>query len=294
MKTIGFIGIGVMGQPMALNLVEDGVPLIVWNRTAQRCERVQAAGAEVANTPEEVFEKARVVILMMIDGSSMDVVLGRGSAQFSTNVAGHLVVNMGTTSPEYSAALETDIVKAGGQYVEAPVSGSRAPAAAGQLVAMLAGADTSTVEEVRRLIRPMCRESIICGPVPSALRMKLAVNLYMISMITALAEAVQFANRHGLDLTRFAAVLEAGPMDSPLAQMKTKKLIDNDFEVQAAITDVLKNTRLVADAARTSGIASPLIDVCAELYGETMDMGLGAQDMVAVIRALEARTARES
>ncbi|MFE7630774.1 NAD(P)-dependent oxidoreductase [Kocuria sp. NPDC057446] len=294
METVGFIGIGVMGQPMALNLVKDGVPLLVWNRTAERCERVRAAGAEVATTPEEVFENARVVILMMIDSAAMDAVLGRGSAQFSANVAGHLVVHMGTTSAEYSAALETDILNAGGQYVEAPVSGSRAPATAGQLVAMLAGADASTVEEVRQLIRPMCRESIICGPVPSALRMKLAVNLYMISMITALAEAVQFANRHGLDLSRFAAVLEAGPMDSPLARMKTKKLIDNDFEVQAAITDVLKNSRLVADAARTSGTASPLIDVCAELYDETMAMGLGAQDMVAVIRALEARTARES
>ena len=98
----------------------------------------------------------------------------------------------------------------GGRYVEAPVSGSRKPAEAGQLVAMLAG-EPEDVASVRSLLAPMCRDAIACGPVPNALFMKLAVNLFMTAMVTGLAEAAHFAERHGLDLAQLVAVLDAGP-----------------------------------------------------------------------------------
>ena len=93
--------------------------------------------------------------------------------------------------------------------VEAPVSGSRTPAENGELVAMLAG-DPDAVAEVRPLLAPMCRQTFLCGAVPGALHMKLAVNLYLITMVTGLAEAAHFAGQHGLDLERFVAVLDAG------------------------------------------------------------------------------------
>jgi 3-hydroxyisobutyrate dehydrogenase len=95
--------------------------------------------------------------------------------------------------------LEADIRAVGGHYVEAPVSGSRKPAEAGQLVAMLAG-DADAIADARPLLTPMCRETMICGPVPNALLMKLSVNLFLISLVTGLAEAVHFADRHGLNL----------------------------------------------------------------------------------------------
>jgi 3-hydroxyisobutyrate dehydrogenase len=196
---------------------------------------------------------------------------------------------MGTTSPAYSQALEADIRAAGGSYVEAPVSGSRKPAEAGELVAMLAG-ERAPVDEVRPLLEPMCQETIVCGEVPAALLMKLAVNLFLITVVTGLAEAVHFADRHGLDMEQLVAVLDAGQMASSVSRVKARKLVERDFSVQAALSDVLYNNRLIAEAAREANLASPLLDLCHALYSEAEALGHGESDMAAVVRAIEART----
>jgi 3-hydroxyisobutyrate dehydrogenase len=137
----------------------------------------------------------------------------------------------------------------------------------------------------------MCHETIACGAVPNALLMKLSVNLFLITMVSGLAEAAHFAARHGLDMHQFLGVLDAGPMASSVSRVKALKLVARDFAVQAAISDVLKNNRLIAEAARQARIASPLLDVCHELFSETQALGLGGTDMAAVIRAIEQRTA---
>ncbi|MER6681576.1 NAD(P)-dependent oxidoreductase [Streptomyces olivaceoviridis] len=287
---VGFIGLGVMGRPMALRLATAGTPLVVWNRTPERAEPLRAAGAEVAADAGEVFARAEVVLLMLADEAATDAVLGRGTPGLAARVAGRTVVHMGTTSPEYSHALETEIRAAGGRYVEAPVSGSRVPAEQGQLVAMLAG-EEAAVAAVRPLLAPVCREAFGCGAVPGALLMKLAVNIFLITQVTGLTEAFHFAERQGLDRRLFLDVLDAGPMASAVSRMKAPKLRERDFAVQAAALDVLKNNRLIAEAARKAGLASPLLDVCHTLFEETVAQGYGGEDMVAVLRAIETRTA---
>jgi 3-hydroxyisobutyrate dehydrogenase len=228
---------------------------------------------------------------MLADGRAMDTVLARGDRAFADRVNGRTVVHMGTTSPAYSRGLEANIRSVGGRYVEAPVSGSRRPAEAGQLVAMLAG-EVNVLVEIRPVLAPMCRETMVCGPVPNALLMKLSVNLFLISLVTGLAEAVHFAENNGLDLEQLVAVLDAGPMASDVSRVKAPKLVGRDFTVQATISNVLENNRLIAEVAREVGIASPLLDVCHALYAETFALDLGKADMVAVLKAIEARSER--
>ncbi|MEO7202830.1 MAG: NAD(P)-dependent oxidoreductase [Candidatus Tumulicola sp.] len=289
--SIGFIGLGVMGQPMALNLVRAGTLLVVWNRSEHRVGALRAAGALVAASPTDVFAQTRVVLLMLAGTSAIDSALGRGTPQFARNVAGHTIVHLGTTAPAYSRSLEADIQAAGGSYVEAPVSGSRTPAEDGELIGMLAG-DPASVDRVRPHLEPMCRETIPCGPVPNALLMKLAVNLYLITTVTGLVEAVHFAEAHLLDTTAFVTILDAGPMASSVSRLKARKLIDRNFDVQAAVADVYaNNAQVIAEAASLAGVASPLLDTCASLYGEAVRLGGGQLDMVAVLRAFEARSA---
>lgn len=289
MPVVGFLGTGLMGRPMALNLARAGTPLVVWNRTAARTEPLRALGARVAATPAEVFEAASVVILMLAGPAAIDDVLGRGSPRAAALVAGRTVVHMGTTSPDYSRALGAEITDLGGRYVEAPVSGSRAPAEAGQLVAMLAGADEDT-RAVAPLLAPMCRQTVVCGPVPNALLLKLAVNIFLITTVTGLAEAYHFAERSGLDLGLFREVVDGGQMASAISRVKTAKLLAGDLSPQAAAADVLMNNELIADAAAEAGITAPLLHVCRDLFAETVALGHGAEDMIAVLAALEART----
>ena len=208
---IGFIGLGVMGEPMAANLVAAGRELVVWNRNANKSEGLRAAGAEVAADVRGVFARAGIVITMLFDHEAIDQILERTTPAFAEMLRGRTLINMSSVSPGYSRALARDVERAGGRFVEAPVSGSRVPAEKGRLVAMLGG-EASVCEEVRPLLTPMCHEAVFCGPAGSALLMKLAVNLFMLVTAVGLAETVHFADRQGLDRATLERVISAGPM----------------------------------------------------------------------------------
>lgn len=285
---LGFIGLGVMGLPMARRLAAAGQSLLVWSRSGTTALE-GTPGVQHAASATEVFARADTVLLMLANGAASDEVLARGTPDFERLVHGRTVVQMGTTAPGYSAGLATDVRAAGGRYVEAPVSGSRVPAENGQLVCMLAG-DADDVARVRALLAPLYKDAFACGAPPAALRMKLSVNLYLITLVAGLAEAVHFAQRQGVDLGLLNAVLDAGPMASAVSRIKLAKLVTRDFGVQAAIGDVLMNARLIADAARAHGAATPLLDDSLQLFAATEALGLGREDMAAVILALEART----
>jgi 3-hydroxyisobutyrate dehydrogenase len=281
---IGFVGLGRMGEPMAGRLVDAGIPLTVWNRSPAKLDLLTTRGAAPATSAGEVFDRSEVVILMLTDGPATDAVLGRSPDGFAVPIAGRTIVNMGTISPSYACGLHNQVVSCGGRYVEAPVSGSRVPAERGELVAMLAG-DTDAVAEVEPLLGPMTTATFRCGVVPKATEMKLAVNAYLIGMITALAESFHFAEQSALDLTTFRAIVDAGQMASAVSRIKVAKLLEGDLAPQAAISDVLYNNRLILEAA-DSAFPMPLLTVCAELLADTEAQGRGAEDMVAVIEAI--------
>ena len=286
---VGFIGLGTMGLPMALNMVRVGTTLVVWNRSRPALDLVAGAGAIVADSPDEVFRDADTVFVMLMNGEVIDEVLGRGTPRFAELLRGRTLVHMGTTAASYSLGLSVDVTTAGGTYVEAPVSGSRVPAENGQLVGMVAG-PAAAVDAVLPLLAPVCATTVRCGEVPDATRMKLAVNLFLITQVTGLAEAFHFADSQGLDLEVFRSVLDAGPMASAVSRAKLEKLVTGDLSPQASIRDVHYNTRLVTDAARESGTAAPLIDACRDLFAEAEALGHGPEDMAAIVLAIEART----
>ena len=290
---IGFVGLGVMGEPMALRLQNSGVSLMVWNRTADRCATLVAAGATQAPSLDALFQCSATVILMLADERSTDRVLGRRGDSFARRVSGRRIIVMGTNSPGWSEALEKDLLAAGAEYIEAPVSGSRQPALDGRLVAMIAGASEAARSNAASLLEPMCSQTFDAGPVPSALRLKISVNLYLITMVTGLAEAAFLANRLGIQWSLLKSVLDAGPMASDVSRMKLEKLVDNNFSIQASIRDVLMNCRLVADAAQGAGFEAPLLTQSMRLFDQAQRDGLGDFDMIAVIRAMASEASPE-
>ena len=286
---VGFIGTGTMGEPMAHNLLRAGMPLIVWNRTTEKTRTLASAGARVASDASDVFENARTVILMLFDSAAADAVLARGTARFATNVEGRTIVQMGTVSPAHSLALAEDIAAAGGRYVEAPVSGQRGPAAAGQLIAMVAG-DEHDIRAVRYLFDPMCKEVVSCGPVPNALSLKNTSNLYVATTLACLVETFNFARCQDLDLDLLATLLCNGPMASDLVRMKAPKLVARDFAIQASVRTMAEGTRLIAEQAAASQAAVPMLDACMLLCREAVSLGLSDADVTALTQAIEERS----
>lgn len=279
-----FLGLGRMGEPMAANLARAGVGLTVWNRSPAASERLEAQGACVAASARDALRAEPIAILMLANAEVIDAVLERGSEAFVGNVAGRIIVHMGTTAPEYSQGLEVDIQAAGGRYVECPVSGSRRPAEEAALVAMISG-DADTAEQVEALVKPTCAATFQCGPVPNALVTKLAVNVFLITMVTGLAEAASFARKQGVDPNLFRTILDAGPMASAVSRVKLDKLVAGDFSPQASIADVLMNSRLITAAAREADIAAPLMQVCESLLERACALGFERIDMIGVVEA---------
>jgi 3-hydroxyisobutyrate dehydrogenase len=284
--SIGFIGLGLMGSAIASRLL-TAHPLTVWNRTAAAAAPLAEAGASVASSPAEVFATCRAVFLMVTDEHAIDDIL----FSVGDGVRDTTLVQMSTVPPEYSAALAARMAEAGGRYVEAPVSGSRQPALDGRLIGMLAGGD-AVLDEVEPLLRPVCAMVARCGQPPQAMQMKLAVNTFLITLVTGLAEAFHFAETHGLDVPLLEDILGAGPMASFVSRAKAAALVSGDFAPQAAIPDVLKNAQLVVDSAHAHRTDATLMDACAELYAEAFVLGHNGEDMAAVIAAYRARTAR--
>jgi 3-hydroxyisobutyrate dehydrogenase len=285
---IAFLGLGTMGEPMARRLVADGRDLTVWNRGGPARYRLTALGARAAASPAEAFSAADVVILMLANGDVIDEVLGRHADGFDVEVEGRVVVNMGTVAPAYSRALHAQLGAGGALFAEAPVSGSKAPAQAGQLVAMMAG-DAAALDVVEELLGPLTTSVVRCGQVPQALETKLAVNTFLITLVTGLAEAVAYAERRGVDLALLRQILDAGPMASTVSRGKLAKLLDGDLSAAASIGDVLYNSRLILEGAAQASAAVPLLTSCEELLAETEALGAGDADMIAVVDAFRAR-----
>lgn len=284
---IGFIGTGHMGLPLARNLLRAGIALHVWNRTAEKSDELVHLGASRAGSAAALFRDSDTVFVMLLNEAALDTVLCRGTPEFGRFLAGKTLIQLGTTSPEFSAALAVDIRAAGGAYVEAPVSGSRVPAEQGQLVGMLAG-ESADVARVQPLFAPLCARLFDCGTIPGALRMKLAVNHFLIGLVTLLAETVHAARAAGVDLEILRQVLDAGPMASAVSRGKLEKLVRGDFSAQAAIRDVSTIAQLVSAQCTAAAAEAPLIEHCVALYRQAEAAGHGDSDMSAVVYAFAA------
>lgn len=284
---LGFLGLGTMGEPMALNLVRAGTEVMVWNRSASAANRLAEAGAKVAAAPGEVFAACPIVLMMLRNSEAIDATLGRGTDRFAAVLTGRTLVHMGTTSPEYSAALSADVAAAGGSYAEVPVSGSRGPAEAGKLVAMMAGQD-AVLDRIEPLLAPMISGAVRCSAVPKALRMKLAANTYLVSLVTGLFEATNLARQGGLDLETFRDVLWDGPMACDVMRMKLPKLIAQDYAPQGSILNGLDNLSLMLGSGRSVGAAMPMTEAAERLWRDCAARGHLDDDMSAVLETYAA------
>lgn len=286
MQRIGFIGLGTMGLPMARNLAKCGTPLQLWNRTPKTSDDFPTdCDIEFSPSARAVLRDTPTCILMLLHEDAVDFILERGSNDFAENVRGTTIIAMGSVDPGYSSLLAKEITSAGGTYLEAPVSGSQTQAALGQLVCMLGG-PRKAAAAAEPLLWSMCKDVIFCGDAGNALRMKLAINLYLCSSLVALAEATNFARLAGISMDKFTQALSGGPLSSEFVTIKLPKMISGDFALQAGVADAYKSTCLIRAEAQRLSAVTPQLDLGSELYARAVEKLGSNVDMSSVIEVL--------
>lgn len=281
---IGFLGLGTMGTPMALNLCRK-FPVTVWNRSNSKYAPLVAAGAKVAEKPSQVVQQSDVIFTMLFDAPAIESTMNNDNS-FLDSIRGKTLINTSSIPVDSSLKLANQIHKAGGDFIEMPVSGSKIPAEQGQLVGMMAG-DAALCEKLKPIVEPLTKVAIYCGPIGSGLKAKYAANVFLITLTAGLAESMNLARAQGIDLEAFGQILDNGPMASAYSKIKIAKIINQDWSAQAALKDCFNNTELVKSAAQNAGAEIPLMQVCNVLYKESLVKGLDEDDMIAVYKTFD-------
>ena len=284
-QRIALLGVGTMGRGMATNLLKAGFPLTVYNRTRTKTEPLAAQGATVASTPAEAAKGSNVVISILADdNASRAAWLGKDGALAAMS-PGSIVIECGTVSPEWIAELEKETRSRGIGLVEAPVTGSRPQAEAGQLT-FLCGSDEPTLEKVRSVLEPMSKAIIYFGPIGSGSQVKLINNFLCGVQVASFAEAVAWVERTNLNRQQALDFFKNGAAGSGILTAMTERMTARTYEVNFLLRLLNKDLRYAQAAAADYGIPLSTAAVTEKLFDKAEQQGLGEKDMSAVVEVL--------
>lgn len=281
---IGMIGTGLMGFPMAMRLLETGYPVIVYNRTTSKVEPLREAGATVAGTPQGLIATSDCILLMLTNQDAIESVLFR--SEFQSFLSGKTVISMGTISPTDSKTIQKEILKAGGNYLEAPVLGSIPEAKAGTLQIMV-GSTEAQFDQWLNLLKFLGEPKYI-GEVGSAAALKLALNQLIASLTTAFALSLNFVQQQGVDLELFMDILRKSALYAPTFDKKLQRMLEENYENPNFPTKhLLKDTNLFLQEAVKMGLNASSLEGVKAILEATQKLGKSDDDYSALFTAIK-------
>jgi 3-hydroxyisobutyrate dehydrogenase-like beta-hydroxyacid dehydrogenase len=281
----GFIGLGLMGGPMAANVARAGFPLTVWNRTPSKSEPVRDLGAQVAADAAGVAAASDVLVTMVSDDAALEDLLFEAGGVADALRPGAVVVDMSTTSPACMESVAAELAERGARLVDAPVFGSTEPATTGDLWAVV-GADPDDLARVRPQLDAMCGTVFHLGPVGAGSLMKVSGNLVVTGMIALLGESLTLGTSGGLDPRAMLDVLTAIDFTSPVWQGKGSLVVDQDYAPRFPLRHALKDVRLARSVAATHGLDLRVVAGAEEEYAAAASAGHQDEDVMAVVHAV--------
>jgi 3-hydroxyisobutyrate dehydrogenase-like beta-hydroxyacid dehydrogenase len=285
MKT-GFVGLGIMGSAMAANLIKAGFEVTVWNRSSDKCSPLAKMGAAIASSPRAVAECSDVVFAMMATPAAVRSIRDGAEGIIAGLVPGKGYLDMSTVDAETSLESARLTHEKGALFLEAPVAGSRKPAEDATLTIMTAG-DRELYDTSLPALEKMGRKIIFLGETGQAANMKLANNLVMCGMLTALCEGIALAAGSGLDTAQLLEVLDSGAVSNPMFRLKGPQIAaGKDFPTAFPLKHMQKDLRLALQLAEKLG--QPLFTTATinELYKKALAEGLGDADFAAVCQVI--------
>lgn len=286
MKSIGFIGLGTMGKPMAANLLRKSFPVVVYNRTPGKADELVALGAEVAASPAEVAKACDVVFTMVSNDDSLEQVIWGDNGILQGIRPGITVIDCSTVSPELSRRAASELARHYVEFLDSPVTGSKPAAIAGTLTFMVGGS-RQAVEEHMELFLAMGTTVVHMGESGTGSTTKLAHNTIVGINVAGLAEGMAIAARAGIDPRKFVQIVQSGGAASRMADLKVSKIIEGDYSVQFSLGLMLKDLILSVTLNNRNQLPTPLLETAKNLYQMGLSKGLGDSDLSSVVMCYE-------
>jgi len=283
---IAFLGLGIMGVPMALRLVRAGHDVVVFTRTAAKAEAVLEAGARWANSPSEAAVGRQLVISMVTDGPDVrEVLLGEKGAALSAP-QNTLFADMSTISPDAARSIAVDLNVLGHRFIDAPVTGGDIGAQQGALSILVGGKD-GDVQQALPVFELLGRRVTHAGPVGSGATLKACNQILGAVNLLGVCEALAFAKRSGLDLHQVIDALGVGAGSSWALQNLGPKVAAEDFAPGFMVDLLQKDLRIVCEAARACALPVQAVQLAQELFANNQSHNEGLKGTHVMYKALE-------
>jgi 3-hydroxyisobutyrate dehydrogenase len=286
LKKIGFIGLGIMGRAMSMNLLKAGFPLTVWNRTSSKMTNLVNAGAKKAVSPKEVAENSDLIIDIVTDSPDVEEVLLGSSGVIHGVEKGNIVIDMSTISPTVTRRIAGKFKEKGVEMLDAPVSGGDVGAQKGTLSIMVGG-NADAFETCLPVFQAMGKTITHVGRVGMGQTVKLCNQILVGMNILGVAEALTFGSKAGVDLNKALAAVSGGAAGSWQLANNGPKILEGDLEPGFKIKDYLKDLRLIMETASENKIPLMGTSIVQQMYRSLDAEGLRDKGTQAVIRAVE-------
>lgn len=291
MKKVGWIGLGHMGSPMALNLSQAGHHVNVYNRTVDKTIALVEAGATKLDSPKAIVEQSDVIFMILSDAIAVKEVISQQNGVLEGITPGKVIVDMSTISPNDSSSFASSVSARGGIYIDAPVSGSVGAAKGGQLV-ILVGSEDKVAAICKPYFDILGKETIYFGSQSKGSAAKLSINLLLGIIGQGIAETLILAENAGLDREKVLEMISQSGMNTPLFQGKKEMYRNEAFPSAFMIELMAKDLGLAKTQADLLNTYLPLTDAANETYRTANENGKAKLDMAAVYLELKERNAK--
>ena len=286
MKKIGFLGLGIMGNAMALNLIKAGFDLTVWNRNTDKCSELVALGAYQGKTPKEVAKTCDITFAIVSDPTAA-LAICEGPDGVAAGIGeGRSYIDMSTVDDVTSQKISELITKAGGRFLEAPVSGTKKPAEDGTLILLPAG-DKSLYDDALSAFEVMGKMSPFLGEVGQGAKMKLVVNMIMGGMLSIFSEGMSLGLKANLDGKQLLDILDAGAMSNPMFKIKGPMILNEDYTTSFPLKHMQKDMRLAVSLGDKLNLTLPVAAITNEAFKQARKEGAENDDIAAVYKTVK-------
>jgi len=286
MKKIGVIGLGMLGNAVALHLLDSGFEVIVFNRNKDKTIQTKEKGAIVVNSPAEVAEKSDLIVIVVKDADAVNEVSFGENGIIRSKKEGLIVADMSTIDPSESKKISEKFEEFHINKLDIPVMGGPNVAITGDLVMMVSG-NRESFEECKSIFEKIASKVFFLGDKGIAHSIKLAMNLQITMLALALSEGITLMKKSGVDPKIFLEVLNSTYFKTGMSENKAFKMIDGKYEPTFTLENLKKDISTMTNSAKFLGIELPMIKKAEEVYENAMNEGLGKIDYTGIIEYIK-------